>query len=222
MKEMIMRINEERIGSHHHSLQDDAAAGLISNAQLETVAYAMQRFYGDRLQDGSRGGFFLGDGAGVGKGRQIAALIKVMWLNPTHRTRRILWLSHNRDLREDARRDMVDVNINVPSAARRASVKTPLIEVWPPANRGLPVKGRIKEGLNHGVLFATYDLLRSNTGGVGKKCHNLTGACVLHLPPRKPDLTRLFCPETHQWTFFFSLTGNAFLLGLSNITLLLL
>lgn len=52
----------------------------MSNLQLETVIYAMQRYEGPRLPDGARAGFFLGDGAGVGKGRQIAALIKEMWL----------------------------------------------------------------------------------------------------------------------------------------------
>jgi hypothetical protein len=58
--------------------QDDIAAGRLSNAQLETVLYAFQRF-ARLLPDGSRAGFFLGDGAGVGKGRQIAAVIKEFW-----------------------------------------------------------------------------------------------------------------------------------------------
>jgi hypothetical protein len=62
------------------SMQEDWQSKTISNLQLETVVYAMQRFEGPRLPDGSRAGFFLGDGAGVGKGRQIAALIKEMWL----------------------------------------------------------------------------------------------------------------------------------------------
>jgi hypothetical protein len=48
-------------------LQADAEARLISDAQLEVVAYALQRFYGERLDTGARGGFFLGDGAGVGE-----------------------------------------------------------------------------------------------------------------------------------------------------------
>lgn len=44
------------------------ARGELSSAQLETVVYANQRFNGQLLQDGCRPGFFLGDGAGVGKG----------------------------------------------------------------------------------------------------------------------------------------------------------
>ena len=57
--------------------------------QFETGTHAVQLFYGERLEDGSRAGFFLCDGAGEGKGRQIAAVVKEM-----HRlgTRRILWL----------------------------------------------------------------------------------------------------------------------------------
>jgi hypothetical protein len=48
---------------------------------------------------GARAGFFLGDGAGVGKGRQIAALIKEYWLRRPVGTRRVLWISTSADLR---------------------------------------------------------------------------------------------------------------------------
>ena len=43
----------------------------LSAPQLETVVYASMKFHGPRLVDGKRAGFFLGDGAGVGKGRQV-------------------------------------------------------------------------------------------------------------------------------------------------------
>lgn len=48
--------------------------GSLSQLHLETVYYACQR-HEMYLENGYRGGFFLGDGAGVGKGRQIAAII---------------------------------------------------------------------------------------------------------------------------------------------------
>jgi F0F1-type ATP synthase beta subunit len=51
------------------------------------------------LYAGARAGFFLGDGAGVGKGRQIAALIKEYWLRRPVGTRRVLWISTSADLR---------------------------------------------------------------------------------------------------------------------------
>ena len=50
------------------------ASKALSAAQLESIVYASQR--GERfLPSGQRCGFFLGDGPGVGKGRQIAGLI---------------------------------------------------------------------------------------------------------------------------------------------------
>lgn len=58
------------------------------------------------MYSGSRAGFFLGDGAGVGKGRQIAAMIKEEHARGGKRT---LWLSVSNDLRFDAERDLADV-----------------------------------------------------------------------------------------------------------------
>jgi hypothetical protein len=48
--------------------------GKLSRLQLEGVLYACQRHQQIRA-DGTRCGFFLGDGAGIGKGRQIAGVI---------------------------------------------------------------------------------------------------------------------------------------------------
>jgi hypothetical protein len=47
----------------------------LPRAQLETVAYACQRHNSTTLRSGERGGFFLGDGVGLGKGRQLAAIV---------------------------------------------------------------------------------------------------------------------------------------------------
>jgi hypothetical protein len=49
-------------------------------------------------------GYFIGDGAGVGKGRQLAAIIFENW---TCGRKKHIWLSVASDLRHDARRDMV-------------------------------------------------------------------------------------------------------------------
>src|SRR3546814_7888407 len=49
-----------------------------------------------------RQGFFLGDGTGAGKGRQIAAVIMDRWLAGE---RRHVWITKNEALLEDARRD---------------------------------------------------------------------------------------------------------------------
>src|SRR3546814_18976390 len=72
------------------------ADGLLSEAQCETLVYAAQAFARDLpgqfkvIQEGTslevsedghayRQGFFLGDGTGAGKGRQIAAAIIDRW-----------------------------------------------------------------------------------------------------------------------------------------------
>ena len=44
---------------------------MLSGLQLESIVYACQR-HQQQLPDQSRAGFFIGDGAGVGKGRTIA------------------------------------------------------------------------------------------------------------------------------------------------------
>ena len=51
-----------------HALGDLVAARALSDAQLETVVYASMRFEGARLPDGSRAGFFLGDGGWGARG----------------------------------------------------------------------------------------------------------------------------------------------------------
>ena len=52
----------------------DHMAGALSAAQLEALVYAGQR-HSHLNPDGSRCGFFIGDGTGVGKGREIASTI---------------------------------------------------------------------------------------------------------------------------------------------------
>jgi hypothetical protein len=49
-----------------------------------------------------RRGFFLGDGTGAGKGRQLASILMDQWLRGL---RRHLWISESNALIEDARRD---------------------------------------------------------------------------------------------------------------------
>ena len=97
--------------------------GGLSDAQMETVVYAgqahedilpgwwalseAQTSYG-AVKEGHpesfalRKGFFLGDGTGVGKGRQISAIIAD---NIARGRTKALWISKNEELLEDARRD---------------------------------------------------------------------------------------------------------------------
>jgi hypothetical protein len=86
--------------------------GHLSDAQLETVVRAgaahaehlpgmPEAGTGSRAR-GARQGFFVGDGTGVGKGRQSAAIILD---NVLQGRRRALWVSENRSLLRDAVRD---------------------------------------------------------------------------------------------------------------------
>ncbi|MGI8839028.1 MAG: strawberry notch-like NTP hydrolase domain-containing protein [Pyrinomonadaceae bacterium] len=112
--------------------------GRLSEIQVERVIYAGQR-HEQRLPDGSRGGFFVGDGTGVGKGRVLAGIIADNWNQGRERS---LWLSVNNDLLESARRDLTDLGLADISLAR--------INDYPPA-------GEIT--LPRGVIFSSYSSL---------------------------------------------------------------
>lgn len=146
--------------------------GALSSPQLETVAYCSQvheqwlpfeqtvvsrarHKHGKRIsedaapttRDPVRKGFFLGDGAGVGKGRQLAGIIYENWLRGR---KRHIWLSVSADLREDARRDLKDIG-----AAGVACHKL------------LSLDGTAMQSLD-GVMFCTYSGLIS-AARVGKR-----------------------------------------------------
>lgn len=101
-------------------------------------------------------GFFIGDGAGIGKGRQISAIL----LDAFSRNQgngRHLWMSVSRELIQDARRDLADVgcHVNVHDGADMLDQTTVV-------GGGKKGKGLGSGGsLNKGVLFVTYSLLVS-------------------------------------------------------------
>ena len=137
--------------------------GLLSDAQLELVIYAGEA-HADRLSakwsvDATwdkveaapdecdtavrfRKGWFLGDGTGAGKGRQVAGILLDNWLKGR---RRSVWISKSDKLLEDAQRDW------------RALDQEPLL-VTPLARfrQGTPIR------LEQGILFTTYATLRSD------------------------------------------------------------
>lgn len=123
--------------------------GLLSLAQLETVVYAGQA-HSQILPNGQRKGFFVGDGTGVGKGREISGIILD---NMTQGRKRAVWVSFNEGLIEDARRDFAGVGGD-PSL--------------------IFFQGKTKAGdviaQNEGILFTTYSTLR---GGEKKLANDL-------------------------------------------------
>lgn len=134
------------------------ADGILSAAQLETLVYAGAAFErdlpglfvakdeGGALEPAEQGcaytqGFYLGDGTGAGKGRQVAGIILDQWLRGR---RRHIWFSKNEALLEDARRDW--------SAVGGVALDVQPLSAW---KLGTAIT------LDAGILFVTYPTLRS-------------------------------------------------------------
>ncbi|MFT2612636.1 strawberry notch-like NTP hydrolase domain-containing protein, partial [Escherichia coli] len=81
-------------------------------------------------------GFFIGDGTGVGKGREVAACIFDCW---NRGYRKGIWVSRSTALLEDARRDH--------SALGGLPIDIQPIDSFPP---GSPIT------ITSGILFLTY------------------------------------------------------------------
>ena len=157
--------------------------GHLSDAQIESVIYAGEAhatfLSGEWTRDAETGilvaaaegaegaegdansfklrrGWFLGDGTGCGKGRQVAGIIMDNWLKGR---RKAIWLSKSDKLIEDARRDWT-------ALGGAASDIIPL--------------SKFKQGadiaLKAGILFVTYATLRSAERTIGevKKASRLT------------------------------------------------
>lgn len=74
--------------------------GRLSDAQLDVVAYAQQA-HEQMLADGTaRRGFFIGDGTGVGKGREISGILYNNWLQGR---RKAVWITATPKLAKDSR-----------------------------------------------------------------------------------------------------------------------
>lgn len=111
----------------------------LSDAQLEAVVYAGQTFQ-EIMPDGMRRGFFIGDGTGVGKGREIAGIILD---HQRQGIKKHVWVSEKSGLLRDAKRDTANVGGNPDSVFKMPS----------------DANARISE--KDGVIFTTYATLRS-------------------------------------------------------------
>ena len=138
-------------------------SGLLSDAQIESVIYAGEahsvHLAGSFLVNESfdtvsaapddaekavrfRRGYYLGDGTGAGKGRQVAGVVLDNWLKGR---RKALWISKSDKLCEDAQRDW-------------AALGQEKLQIVPQSRfkQGAPIK------LSEGILFTTYSTLRSD------------------------------------------------------------
>ena len=138
--------------------------GILSDAQLESAIYAGEAHgtilpgewavnqhhdlageseveAGDIRMVQFRQGWFLGDGTGCGKGRQVAGIILD---NRLQGRKQALWISKNDKLLEDARRDWAALGGDPKQIVPLSKFK-----------QGEPIK------LSDGILFLTYGMLRS-------------------------------------------------------------
>ncbi|KAK9794625.1 hypothetical protein WJX73_001066 [Symbiochloris irregularis] len=148
-------------------IDDVIQAGLLSGLQLESIVYACQRHEGF-LPDGSRCGFFIGDGAGVGKGRTIAGLVLE---NVKCGRKRHLWISAGSDLVVDARRDLDDIHAS--DVPLHALNKLPYDALDSP-----------QVGVQEGVVFSTYaSLMSSSARGATRLDQLVTCPGIAAAPP---------------------------------------
>ena len=137
-------------------------SGVLSDAQLESVIYAgeahSRHLAGSWTLDDNfdnihaaaddaenavrfRRGWFLGDGTGCGKGRQVAGIILDNWIKGR---RKAVWLSRSSALVEDAQRDVEALGL-----------EPLLVQPLSRFKQGTPIR------LSEGILFVTYSMLRS-------------------------------------------------------------
>ncbi|XP_067015400.2 protein strawberry notch isoform X2 [Anabrus simplex] len=127
--------------------------GALSALQLEAITYASQQ-HEHFLPDGSRAGFLIGDGAGVGKGRTIAGIIFENYLKGR---KRAIWVSVSNDLKYDAERDLRDIGAN--------KIEVHALNKFKYAKISSAVNGNVKKG----VIFSTYSALIGESSQSGGK-----------------------------------------------------
>ena len=122
--------------------------GFLSSPQLEALVYSSQ-VHQEILPNGTRAGFLIGDGPGVGKGRTIAGIILENYL---HGRKKAIWLSSSTVLKCDAVRDLCDIgagNIAVHTLKK--------------------MKSEVEISLQKGVIFSSYSTL-NGTSLIRGKC----------------------------------------------------
>jgi predicted RNA methylase len=127
--------------SYKPNLPKDAITkGQLSEAQLEPVVYAGQA-HSKMLPDGNtRRGFFIGDGTGVGKGREISGII----LDNMRQGRgKHVWISEKWSLLNDAKRDWTALGGHEKDLLN---------------GKKSPMTGAIEA--KKGIFFTTYDTLK--------------------------------------------------------------
>ena len=129
-------------------LPENVIKNNLSTEQLVSVTYAGQA-HEQTLPNGERKGFFIGDGTGVGKGREISGII----LDNFEQGRdKAVWISMNDKLFADAQRDWADTTGRGKDEIHLQG-KTKL---------------QNKIDFGSGILFTTYPTLRTEKGQLSR------------------------------------------------------
>ncbi|MGA2026674.1 MAG: strawberry notch-like NTP hydrolase domain-containing protein, partial [Syntrophobacteraceae bacterium] len=124
---------------------DILESGKISDAQMESIVRAGQAH--EKILEGPEGhrqGYFIGDGTGVGKGREIAGIIHD---NAQKGRKKSLWISANTSLIKDARRDVSGIGDDPEK----------IIDLGKKIKLGSDIKAP------DGTIFTTYSTLKSQS-----------------------------------------------------------
>ncbi|XP_034947420.1 protein strawberry notch isoform X2 [Chelonus insularis] len=133
--------------------EETIKSGALSALQLESITYASQQ-HEHLLPDGTRAGFLIGDGAGVGKGRTIAGIIFENYLKGR---KRAIWVSVSNDLKYDAERDLKDIGAG--------KIEVHALNKFKYAKISSAANGNVKKG----VIFSTYSALIGESSQSGGK-----------------------------------------------------
>lgn len=114
--------------------------GKLSDAQLEAIILAGAA-HEQILPEGQRRGFFIGDGTGVGKGREISGIIYDNWRRGR---KKAVWISEKQELFNDAQRDYSGIGAD-PKALFNLS----------------KINGSDTIQNKEGILYSTYATLKS-------------------------------------------------------------
>lgn len=142
--------------NYKHSIPENwllESSSRLSGVQMDAVMLAGAAH--EHVIDGFRQGFIMGDGTGVGKGRQIVGMIVDNWFK---NRKKALWVSSSSRLYFDADRDIKDV--------LKDDLAIPLFKVTKSAK------------YDDGVLFASYrslkpDVIQKLLRWLGKKFDGL-------------------------------------------------
>ncbi|XP_053677627.1 protein strawberry notch [Anopheles nili] len=145
--------------------QETINGGLLSALQLESITYASQA-HAHLLPDGTRAGFLIGDGAGVGKGRTIAGIIYENYMKGRKKS---IWISVSNDLRYDSERDLRDIGAGKIEVLALNKLKY------------AKINSTVNHNVKKGVIFGTYSALigesQSTTGKYKSRLKQLLQWC---------------------------------------------